>query len=131
MSDRSYGRNVSKHDKVHFKISKFSHFLHTKEKKGKAEGEAAGISSESQYLNKGQGNKGYKDSKEKTHRCAVCRKRVGLTGIECRCGGLYCGIHRYSDKHDCSFDYRELGAQEIRRNNPRVVSEKIKRYKSI
>ncbi|KAG8324088.1 hypothetical protein J6590_100545, partial [Homalodisca vitripennis] len=35
MSDRSYGRNVSKHDKVHFKISKFNHFLHTKEKKGK------------------------------------------------------------------------------------------------
>ncbi|KAG8287014.1 AN1-type zinc finger protein 6 [Homalodisca vitripennis] len=92
-----------------------------------AEGEAAGISSESQYLNKGQGNKGYKDSKEKTHRCAVCRKRVGLTAIKCRYGGLYCGIHRYSDKHDCSFDYRELGAQEIRRNNPRVVSEKIKK----
>ncbi|XP_046688149.1 zinc finger A20 and AN1 domain-containing stress-associated protein 11-like [Homalodisca vitripennis] len=54
-----------------------------------------------------------------TNRCAVCRKRVGLTGIKCRCGGLYCGIHRYLDKHDCSFDYRELGAQEIWRNNPR------------
>ncbi|KAG8303911.1 hypothetical protein J6590_107089 [Homalodisca vitripennis] len=35
MSDRSYGRNVPKHDKVHFKISKFNHFLHTKEQKGK------------------------------------------------------------------------------------------------
>lgn len=48
-------------------------------------------------------------------------------GFECRCGGLFCGIHRYSDKHNCSFDYRELGAQEIRRNNPVVVGEKIQK----
>ncbi|XP_063542726.1 AN1-type zinc finger protein 6 isoform X1 [Cydia strobilella] len=63
--------------------------------------------------------------KKKKNRCAVCRKKVGLTGFECRCGGLFCAVHRYSDKHDCSFDYRELGAQEIRRNNPVVVSQKI------
>lgn len=63
--------------------------------------------------------------KKKKNRCAVCRKRVGLTGFECRCGGLFCAVHRYSDKHECSFDYRELGAQEIRRNNPVVVSQKI------
>lgn len=47
------------------------------------------------------------------------------SGFECRCGGLFCAVHRYSDKHECSFDYRELGAQEIRRNNPVVVSQKI------
>jgi AN1-type zinc finger protein 5/6 len=29
--------------------------------------------------------------------------------------------------HECSFDYRELGAQEIRRNNPVVVGEKIQK----
>lgn len=63
--------------------------------------------------------------KKKKNRCAVCRKKVGLTGFECRCGGLFCSVHRYSDKHDCTFDYRELGAQEIRRNNPVVVGEKI------
>lgn len=52
---------------------------------------------------------------------------VYFTGFECRCGGLYCAVHRYSDKHDCPFDYRELGAQEIRRNNPVVVGEKIQK----
>ncbi|KAL1132260.1 hypothetical protein AAG570_010217 [Ranatra chinensis] len=66
-----------------------------------------------------------KDSKKKKNRCATCRKKVGLTGFECRCGGLYCAVHRYSDKHDCTFNYRELGAQEIRRNNPVVVGEKV------
>ncbi|XP_044761045.1 AN1-type zinc finger protein 6 isoform X1 [Coccinella septempunctata] len=69
---------------------------------------------------------GDKDKKKK-NRCRVCRKKVGLTGFECRCGGLFCGIHRYSDKHDCDFDYRELGAKEIRRNNPVVVGEKIQK----
>lgn len=50
-----------------------------------------------------------------------------IAGFECRCGGLYCSLHRYSDMHECSFDYRELGAQEIRRNNPVVVGEKIQK----
>lgn len=68
-----------------------------------------------------------KDTKKKKNRCATCRKKVGLTGFECRCGGLFCAIHRYSDKHDCSFNYREMGAQEIRRNNPVVVGEKIQK----
>ncbi|XP_058812816.1 AN1-type zinc finger protein 6 [Topomyia yanbarensis] len=70
---------------------------------------------------------GDKDGKKKKNRCVTCRKKVGLTGFECRCGGLFCAIHRYSDKHDCSFDYRELGAAEIRRNNPVVVGEKIQK----
>lgn len=48
-------------------------------------------------------------------------------GFECRCAGLFCAVHRYSDKHDCTFDYREHGAQEIRRNNPVVVGEKIQK----
>ncbi|XP_049538143.1 AN1-type zinc finger protein 6 [Anopheles darlingi] len=70
---------------------------------------------------------GDKDGKKKKNRCVTCRKKVGLTGFECRCGGLFCAIHRYSDKHECSFDYRELGAAEIRRNNPVVVGEKIQK----
>jgi len=68
-----------------------------------------------------------KDSKKKKNRCAECRKKVGLTGFQCRCGGLYCAIHRYSDKHNCTFNYKEHGAQEIRRNNPVVVGEKIQK----
>lgn len=68
-----------------------------------------------------------KDAKKKKNRCVTCRKKVGLTGFECRCGGLFCAVHRYSDKHECTFDYREHGAAEIRRNNPVVVGEKIQK----
>lgn len=59
------------------------------------------------------------------NRCDNCRKRVGLTGFECRCGGLFCAIHRYSDMHNCSFDYKALGEEEIRKNNPVVKTEKV------
>lgn len=69
---------------------------------------------------------GEKDKKlPKKNRCHTCKKKVGLTGFECRCGGLYCGLHRYSDKHECTFDYKELAQQQIRKANPVVVGEKI------
>ena len=50
-----------------------------------------------------------------------------FSGFTCRCGGLFCSIHRYSDKHECNFDYKELGAQEIRKSNPVVMAEKVKK----
>lgn len=61
------------------------------------------------------------------NRCHVCNKRVGLTGFECRCGGLYCGEHRYDTAHNCTFDYKTTGREELRKNNPQVISEKIQR----
>ncbi|AES69221.1 AN1-like zinc finger protein [Medicago truncatula] len=39
-------------------------------------------------------------------RCITCRKRVDLTGFSCKCGNLFCSMHRYSDKHDCPFNYK-------------------------
>ncbi|XP_037113649.1 AN1-type zinc finger protein 5a [Syngnathus acus] len=66
-------------------------------------------------------------SKPKKNRCFMCRKRVGLTGFDCRCGNLFCGIHRYSDKHNCPYDYRAEAAAKIRKENPVVVADKIQR----
>jgi len=65
--------------------------------------------------------------KKKKNRCLNCKKKVGLTGFTCRCGGLFCSIHRYSDKHECTFDYKELGAEEIRKSNPVVVASKVQK----
>lgn len=63
----------------------------------------------------------------KKNKCQVCRKKVGLTGFTCRCGGLFCPLHRYNNEHDCTFDYRQYGQDEIRRNNPAVKGEKIRK----
>ncbi|XP_050970382.1 AN1-type zinc finger protein 6 isoform X1 [Labeo rohita] len=66
-------------------------------------------------------------SRPKKNRCFSCRKKVGLTGFNCRCGHLFCSIHRYSDVHNCSFDYKADAAEKIRKENPLIVGEKIKK----
>jgi hypothetical protein len=89
----------------------------------------------------GDDKDGEKDGKKKKNRCLTCKKKVGLTGFTCRCGGLFCSIHRYSDKHECGFDYKvcsdlllrrftkylfqALGAEEISKSNPVVVAQKV------
>ncbi|XP_010544226.1 PREDICTED: zinc finger A20 and AN1 domain-containing stress-associated protein 2-like [Tarenaya hassleriana] len=63
--------------------------------------------------------------KEGPSRCIACNKRVGLTGFKCRCGSLFCGSHRYADKHDCSFNYRAVAREAIAKANPIVKAEKL------
>ncbi|KAM9323361.1 AN1-type zinc finger protein 5-like isoform 1-T2 [Pholidichthys leucotaenia] len=65
--------------------------------------------------------------KPKKNRCFMCRKKVGLTGFDCRCGNLFCGRHRYSDMHNCPYDYKAEAAAKIRKENPVVVADKIQR----
>ncbi|KAK7345358.1 hypothetical protein VNO77_15961 [Canavalia gladiata] len=61
------------------------------------------------------------------NRCAMCRKRVGLTGFKCRCGVTFCGAHRYPEKHACNFDFKTVGREEIARANPVIKAEKVRR----
>ncbi|KAJ4965340.1 hypothetical protein NE237_017189 [Protea cynaroides] len=35
-----------------------------------------------------------------------------------RCGGTFCVVHRYSEKHEYSFDYRSAGRDAIAKANP-------------
>ncbi|CAM0905444.1 unnamed protein product [Alopecurus aequalis] len=58
-------------------------------------------------------------------RCEACRKKVGLLGFACRCGGTYCGAHRHADAHACGFDYKASGREQIARQNPLVVASKL------
>lgn len=64
---------------------------------------------------------------KQTNRCKECRRKVGLTGYQCRCGGTFCSTHRYSDIHKCDFDYKQMGTEEIRKNNPLVKGDKIRK----
>ena len=65
--------------------------------------------------------------KREVNRCSGCRRKVGLTGFRCRCGDLFCSDHRYSDRHDCSYDYKAAGRESIARENPVVKAAKIVR----
>lgn len=62
---------------------------------------------------------------ETPNRCFSCRKRVGLTGFKCRCGNTFCGLHRYAEKHSCSFDFKAAGREAIAKANPVVKAAKI------
>ncbi|KAH9316943.1 hypothetical protein KI387_018712, partial [Taxus chinensis] len=55
---------------------------------------------------------------ETPNRCFSCRKRVGLTGFKCRCGNTFCGLHRYAEKHSCTFDFKTAGRESISKANP-------------
>jgi len=67
--------------------------------------------------------------KRKRNRCTwpTCNKKLGLTGFDCRCGGQFCPLHRYANEHNCTFDYKEHGQNEIRKNMPVVQAERVRR----
>merc|ERR1739845_47309 len=66
-----------------------------------------------------------KPKKAKKAKCGMCKKKLGLTGFECKCGKQFCSVHRYSDKHNCSFDYMTEGKDLLRKANPVVQDSKI------
>ncbi|KAI3705441.1 hypothetical protein L1987_75679 [Smallanthus sonchifolius] len=63
--------------------------------------------------------------RREVNRCSGCKRKVGLIGFRCRCGEMFCSEHRYSDRHDCSYDYKAAGREVIARENPVVRAAKI------
>jgi len=58
-------------------------------------------------------------------RCWQCKRKVGIVGIECRCGYIFCGKHRYADEHDCIFDHKRHQQAKLRKENKQIVTSKI------
>merc|ERR1712106_1168057 len=55
--------------------------------------------------------------KSKKRRCAVCRKKMTLAeGVDCKCG-----MHRYTDKHECAHDFKSADRAILSKNNQRCV----------
>jgi len=59
------------------------------------------------------------------NKCYKCRRRVGLEGIECRCGYVFCGKHRYADEHDCEYDYKKAQRRKLMQENTRLLGKKF------
>lgn len=59
-------------------------------------------------------------------RCYKCNRRVGFTIIKCRCGFGFCGKHRYSDQHDCPYDYKASQQAILSKANQKVQADKLK-----
>ena len=66
-----------------------------------------------------------KKKKLKKNRCAECRKKLGIVLFECKCKLQYCSKHRYAEDHNCSYDYKTAYKKTFKKNNPKIVPEKI------
>ncbi|XP_074352851.1 zinc finger A20 and AN1 domain-containing stress-associated protein 6-like [Apium graveolens] len=64
-------------------------------------------------------------AKNRRGRCLCCKKKVGLLGFACRCGGEFCDTHRYPENHMCVFDYKAFGRATLARENPLVNHDKL------
>jgi len=58
-------------------------------------------------------------------RCFECKKKLGITGIKCRCSQQFCGAHRYPEEHKCSYDYKKQAKEDITKANPKIEAPKI------
>lgn len=66
-------------------------------------------------------------TQENKERCWTCNKKIGLTGIQCRCTYVFCGKHRYPKEHQCTYDYQKDQKEKLQKENPVVTAEKIRK----
>jgi hypothetical protein len=58
--------------------------------------------------------------------CFCCKKKLRLTNrFTCRCGLSLCSIHRYSDRHDCDYNFTTEHRALLSKQNPRICLGKI------
>ena len=59
------------------------------------------------------------------NRCEICQKKVGMIGFSCRCGGCFCGKHRYPEEHSCGFDHKEVGRKILAKQIVECKADKL------
>lgn len=68
-------------------------------------------------------------TKKKIKRCGHpdCRRKLMLTDMPCKCGITFCPLHRLSEQHACTFDYKKARTDEIEKKSEelRCVADKI------
>ena len=45
--------------------------------------------------------------KKKKKCCFVCKKKLGVFGLVCKCQNIYCSIHFHAEVHNCTYDYKK------------------------
>ena len=55
----------------------------------------------------------------------MCRKKVGLLGIECKCGNVYCNLHRLPEEHECNFNHQKAAKEKLEKEIVKVYNGKL------
>ncbi|KAI5181312.1 hypothetical protein NEOKW01_1506 [Nematocida sp. AWRm80] len=55
--------------------------------------------------------------------CTKCLIRLRITNsFKCKCLRIFCGKHRYSDEHNCTYDYKLENIKKLEKENPKILS---------
>lgn len=53
-------------------------------------------------------------------------KKLRLSArFECKCGKTFCTVHRFVDKHDCTYEHAAMARKRIALNNPTIKTIKL------
>ena len=52
-------------------------------------------------------------------------KRKAYSAMTCKCGNVYCSLHKPDTAHSCSYDYRTEHQRTLSNQNPRVVASRL------
>eukprot|EP01026_Neomeris_dumetosa_P000519 TRINITY_DN10130_c0_g2_i1.p1 TRINITY_DN10130_c0_g2~~TRINITY_DN10130_c0_g2_i1.p1 ORF type:complete len:239 (-),score=36.90 TRINITY_DN10130_c0_g2_i1:735-1451(-) len=83
------------------------------------------LSSDQQHVSQQQLEVKKEKVQKNRNRCYACDKKVGIQGMQCKCGFIFCSRHRQPEDHNCDFDFKEQGRQNLARNNPQVTGSKM------
>lgn len=71
-------------------------------------------------------NKIVKDKTPNPEKCFYCDKKLKfISTFICRCENFFCNKHRFSDQHECTFDYKTEARNKLRQENPRIIAKKF------
>jgi hypothetical protein len=57
--------------------------------------------------------------------CHKCDKKLKISAMQCKCNKYFCNAHKYSDCHNCKYDYKKIGKEILKKNNPIILHSKI------
>ena len=60
-------------------------------------------------------------------KCWECKKKVGIYGFKCKCELLFCMKHRLPFSHKCTFDFKTIEMEQLKKNNQQLESNKIQK----
>ena len=56
--------------------------------------------------------------------CNVCEKKLKtILPMPCKCNNFFCYLHKHD--HNCKYDYLKRNKERLKKENPKVIPEKI------
>ena len=64
---------------------------------------------------------------DNTDKCMKCNKKT-LILYKCKCEKQFCRNHKYSDNHNCSYNYKLKQQEFLQKSNPIIIPNKINQF---